>query len=89
LDFLKAEPLWHFHYSLFTVSRLDFRFRLFAFASLAEIETKKIVVSPLYGADIFGGCAGSLFGSLILIPFFGRAILDIGRGSRVGGLILG
>jgi len=44
---------------------------LFAFASLAEIEDQKIVVSPLYAADLFGGCAGSLSGSLILIPFFG------------------
>jgi spermidine synthase len=44
---------------------------VFAYTSLAGIEDQKIVVSPLYAADLFGGCVGSLLGSLILIPLFG------------------
>ncbi|MBW2199281.1 MAG: hypothetical protein JRF71_00380 [Deltaproteobacteria bacterium] len=44
---------------------------LFAFASLAGIKDQKIVVSPLYAADLLGGCVGSLLGSLIFIPFLG------------------
>jgi hypothetical protein len=44
---------------------------LFAFASLAGVKDQRIVVSPLYAADLIGGCVGSLFGSLILIPFLG------------------
>lgn len=44
---------------------------VFAFASLSGVKDQKIVVSPLYAADLLGGCIGSLLGSLILIPFFG------------------
>jgi hypothetical protein len=44
---------------------------LFAFASLAGVQDQKIVVSPLYAADLFGGFVGSLLGSLIFIPFLG------------------
>ncbi len=44
---------------------------VFAFASLFEVEDQKILVSPLYAADLLGGCVGSLLGSLVLIPFFG------------------
>jgi hypothetical protein len=29
------------------------------------------VISPLYGADLAGGCAGSVAGSLFFIPFLG------------------
>ena len=44
---------------------------LFAFASLDGVKDQKIVVSPLYAADLLGGCVGSLLGSLIFIPFLG------------------
>jgi spermidine synthase len=54
---------------------------LFAFASLLlgypesenhlQIQDQKAAVSPVYAADLLGGCAGSLLGSLFLIPFLG------------------
>jgi hypothetical protein len=50
---------------------------LFAVASLqtasAVHEQKSRAVGPLYAADLFGGCLGSLLSSLVLIPFAGLA----------------
>lgn len=47
---------------------------IFAYASLHEIDDQKKVISPLYAADLIGGCIGSLFGSLILIPLAGMHV---------------
>jgi spermidine synthase len=47
---------------------------IFAYASLYEIVDQKSVISPLYAADLIGGCLGSLLGSLILIPLAGMDI---------------
>jgi hypothetical protein len=47
---------------------------IFAYASLYEIDDQKKVISPLYFADLIGGCLGSLMGSLILIPLMGMDI---------------
>jgi spermidine synthase len=44
---------------------------IFAHASLYNIKDQRSIISPLYAADLFGGCVGSLIGSLILIPIFG------------------
>ena len=44
---------------------------IFAYTSLHGIEAQKSVISPLYAADLFGGCLGSLLGSLFLIPVLG------------------
>ncbi len=44
---------------------------VFAFASLAGVSNQNTVVAPLYAADLMGGCAASLIGSLIVIPFLG------------------
>jgi len=44
---------------------------IFAVASLVGVKDQKVVVSPLYAADLFGGCLGSLLGSLVLLPFLG------------------
>jgi spermidine synthase len=44
---------------------------IFAYASLHEIKDQKKIISPLYSADLIGGCLGSLLGSLILIPLVG------------------
>lgn len=44
---------------------------VFAYASLRRVGDQRLVVSPLYAADLFGGCLGSLAGSLILIPVLG------------------
>ncbi len=47
---------------------------IFAYASLHEIEDQNKVISPLYAADLIGGCVGSVLASLIFIPLAG---LDI------------
>lgn len=44
---------------------------LFSYASLDRVQFPARVVSPLYAADLFGGCVGSLAASLILIPLVG------------------
>jgi spermidine synthase len=44
---------------------------IFTYASLHEVKDQKSVISPLYSADLIGGCLGSLLGSLILIPLAG------------------
>jgi spermidine synthase len=50
----------------------------FAYASLYKIDDQKKVISPLYSADLIGGCLGSLLGSLILIPLMGMDITTWG-----------
>ena len=50
---------------------------IFTFASLIGVKDQKTVVSPLYAADLLGGCVGSLVGSLVLIPFFGMELSAI------------
>jgi hypothetical protein len=44
---------------------------LFACASLLGEADQRTLVSPLYAADLLGGCAGSLAGSVFLVPFLG------------------
>jgi hypothetical protein len=44
---------------------------IFAFASLRRAENQAVVVAPLYAADLLGGFAGSIAGSLFLIPLLG------------------
>ncbi|MCP4755394.1 MAG: hypothetical protein GY866_31405 [Proteobacteria bacterium] len=44
---------------------------VFAYASLANVADQRSVVSPLYAADLLGGCLASLLGTLFLIPFLG------------------
>lgn len=44
---------------------------VFAFASLQVPGERHRAIAPLYGADLLGGCLGSLAGSLLLIPFVG------------------
>ena len=44
---------------------------LFACASLDRVEEQRRVVSPLYAADLIGGCLGSLAASLFFVPVLG------------------
>ncbi len=44
---------------------------IFSYVSLHGIDDQKKIVSPLYFADLMGGCLGSLLSSLILIPLLG------------------
>lgn len=50
---------------------------IFSFASLYNIENRQAVISPLYSADLIGGCFGSLIASLILIPVYGLLVSTI------------
>ena len=47
---------------------------LFGYASLRDSENQEKIISPLYAADLIGGCAGSLLASLVFIPFLGLAV---------------
>ncbi|MDD4355990.1 MAG: hypothetical protein PHN98_01960 [Smithellaceae bacterium] len=51
---------------------------VFAYASLHEVEDPKAVISPLYSADLIGGCIGCLLGSLIFIPLAGMDVTSWG-----------
>jgi len=44
---------------------------LFAYASLRRVDDQNAIIAPLYAADLMGGCAGSLLGSLFLLPVLG------------------
>lgn len=46
---------------------------VFSFASLYRVENQQVVISPLYSADLIGGCLGSVAASLVLIPMIGMA----------------
>ncbi len=46
---------------------------IFSLASLYRVENRQAVISPLYSADLAGGCAGSILASLVLIPILGLA----------------
>ena len=51
---------------------------IFAYASLYQIKDQRSVISPLYAADLLGGSAGSLLGSLVLIPVLGLDVTTQG-----------
>ena len=63
--------LWSVSVALFTTGFLVAA--LFAYASLHGAPEQRGVVSPLYAADLLGGCAGSILGSLFMVPFLGMA----------------
>jgi len=44
---------------------------VFAFASLRGVHDQAAMIRPLYAADLFGGCVGSLAASLVLVPVAG------------------
>lgn len=44
---------------------------LFAYASLLHRPDQRWVISPLYAADLLGGCFGSVVASLLLVPVLG------------------
>jgi spermidine synthase len=44
---------------------------IFAYASLHRLPDQRLVISPLYAADLLGGCLGSVVASLLLIPVLG------------------
>jgi hypothetical protein len=46
---------------------------LFAYTSLHERESQLGAITPLYAADLIGGCFGSILASLVLAPMAGMA----------------
>ncbi len=46
---------------------------MFSYASQHRVSNQHAVVSPLYAADLAGGAAGALVGTLLLIPLAGLA----------------
>jgi spermidine synthase len=60
-----------FPIALFLISAGFLVSGIFAYASLFEIRDQQKIVSPLYAADLFGGCLGSFASSLFLIPLAG------------------
>jgi len=53
---------------------------IFGFASARDLQDQTKVISPLYAADLIGGCLGSLVAALLLIPLFG---LDVTLGGMI------
>lgn len=47
---------------------------VFSYASLQNMPDQKRIISPLYAADLLGGCLGSLLAGLILIPLAGMEL---------------
>ncbi len=47
---------------------------IFAFAGFYKVKEQKLIVSPLYSADLIGGCLGSIAASLFFIPLAGLQI---------------
>jgi len=44
---------------------------VFAYASFRRVPDQEKAISPLYAADLFGGCLGSVAASLFMVPLFG------------------
>jgi hypothetical protein len=62
---------------------------LFAYASLRRVEDQHAAVSPLYAADLLGGCVGAVVGSLLLAPVLGFAATAAGvAGLALAALLL-
>lgn len=51
---------------------------VFAFASLRWPSGQERAISPLYAADLFGGCVGSVAASLLIVPLAGMDMTAAG-----------
>jgi spermidine synthase len=51
---------------------------IFAYASIHGAPEQEKVISPLYAADLFGGCVGSIAASLVMVPLLGMDITAMG-----------
>jgi hypothetical protein len=56
---------------------------LFAYASLRGVRNQEGAISPLYAADLLGGCAGSVAASLVLVPLAGMDLTAAGTAVLV------
>jgi spermidine synthase len=50
---------------------------VFAFGSLQNRPDQRMIISPLYAADLLGGCLGSLVASFFLIPALGLVVSSL------------
>ena len=50
---------------------------VFAYASICEVQDQRLVIAPLYSADLVGGCLGSLAATLVMIPFAGMTATGV------------
>jgi len=51
---------------------------LFGYASRVGVDDQGAVVSPLYAADLLGGCLGSFLAGLLLLPLLGAGATSAG-----------
>jgi predicted membrane-bound spermidine synthase len=51
---------------------------LFGYASRMGVDDQGAVVSPLYAADLLGGCLGSFLAGLLLLPLLGAGATAAG-----------
>jgi spermidine synthase len=51
---------------------------IFAYASIHGAPEQEKVISPLYAADLLGGCVGSIAASLVMVPLLGMDITAMG-----------
>jgi hypothetical protein len=51
---------------------------VFAYASLRNTPDQEKAISPLYAADLFGGCLGSVAASLFMVPLIGMDMTAAG-----------
>ena len=51
---------------------------VFAYASLRGAPDQEKAISPLYAADLFGGCLGSVVASLFMVPLIGMDMTAAG-----------
>jgi spermidine synthase len=51
---------------------------LFGYASRLGVDHQERVVSPLYAADLLGGCLGSFLAGLLLLPLLGAEATSLG-----------
>jgi hypothetical protein len=51
---------------------------IFAYASIHGAPEQEKVISPLYAADLFGGCVGSIAASLVMVPLLGMDLTAAG-----------
>jgi spermidine synthase len=54
---------------------------VFAYASFRRVPDPEKLISPLYAADLFGGCLGSIAASLFMVPLIG---MDMTAAAMVG-----
>lgn len=61
---------------------------IFSHSSLHDLGSQRKVISPLYSADLVGGCLGSLVSTLFLIPLIGMTYSSLYMAALIGISIL-